>query len=229
MVRERLELGVIEIRGKLNIDVTPQSPAYIVLFYLLDYNTEFNLTNYQIKWLNSNKYLFMMIWKYGINDSVTLPIIPTYVADWIKLVKIEGVAYIDNANDKNTRVLGSDSSPEFVLYHTIKTNFGPNSKEVVEWSEEHRDEFLLAWTYGYNLEEVKQTPAFSYYTIVNTTGERSSATTGMYETFDAAYKGLENKSNWYRPKGTGDIYEHFFYKNGNGTLSQKKERIYSNP
>lgn len=147
----------------------------------------------------------------------------------IEMVKTEGIAYIDNANDKNTRVLGSDSSPEFVLYNTVKTNFGPNSKEVVEWSKEHRDEFLLAWTYGFNVEEVKQAHAFTYYTIVNTTGERSSTTTGMYETFNAAYKALEKESNWCRPKGTGDIYEHFFYKNENGSLSQKEKRVYSNP
>lgn len=46
-----------------------------------------------------------------------------------------------------------------------------------------------------------------YYSIVNTTSEKTMGETGRYKTYEDAKEGLKNHSDWYREKGTGIIYE----------------------
>lgn len=47
---------------------------------------------------------------------------------------------------------------------------------------------------------------YIYYCIINTTSESKTEVTGRYATLAVAMKDLENKQDWYRPKGTGKIY-----------------------
>lgn len=46
-----------------------------------------------------------------------------------------------------------------------------------------------------------------YYSIVNTTSDRTSGETGRYKTYEEAKEELKNCCDWYREKGTGTIYE----------------------
>ena len=46
-----------------------------------------------------------------------------------------------------------------------------------------------------------------YYSIVNTTSDRTRGETGRYKTYEEAKENLKNHCDWYREKGTGTIYE----------------------
>ena len=46
-----------------------------------------------------------------------------------------------------------------------------------------------------------------YYSIVNTTSDRTRGETGRYKTYEEAKEDLKNQCDWYREKGTGTIYE----------------------
>ena len=46
-----------------------------------------------------------------------------------------------------------------------------------------------------------------YYSIVNTTSDRTRGETGRYKTYEEAKEDLKNHCDWYREKGTGTIYE----------------------
>lgn len=45
------------------------------------------------------------------------------------------------------------------------------------------------------------------YYIKTTDNERSSSIKGYYSTLEKAKEALQDESNWYRPNGTGEIYE----------------------
>lgn len=60
---------------------------------------------------------------------------------------------------------------------------------------------------------------FSYYKIVNTVSETQSRVSGRYATLEAATEALKGCCDWYRPKGTGTIYEVCHYLNNNGEIT----------
>ena len=45
------------------------------------------------------------------------------------------------------------------------------------------------------------------YYIETTDNEWSSSIKGYYSTLEKAKQALQHEGNWYRPKGTGEIYE----------------------
>ena len=65
-----------------------------------------------------------------------------------------------------------------------------------------------------------------YYEIENSVSEYKSQVTGIYTTYDAAIKALADKCDWYRPKGTGTIYEVSLIQTNNGYLEKSREVVY---
>lgn len=65
-----------------------------------------------------------------------------------------------------------------------------------------------------------------YYEIENSVSEYKTQVTGMYTTYDAAIKALEYKCDWYRPKGTGTIYEVSLIQTNNNCLEKTREIVY---
>lgn len=61
-------------------------------------------------------------------------------------------------------------------------------------------------------------PVFSYYEIRNSVSESRTTVTGRYATLDMAIEALKDCCDWYRPKGTGKIYEMCYYLN-NGEIT----------
>lgn len=66
---------------------------------------------------------------------------------------------------------------------------------------------------------------FSYYEIRNSVSETRSRVSGRYPTLEAAEKALQNFCDWYRPKGTGKIYEMCYYLN-NGEITVHENLIF---
>ena len=62
-----------------------------------------------------------------------------------------------------------------------------------------------------------------WYEIRNTINEWDSQCTGRYRTLEKAKEGLKDKQDYYRPLGTGTIYE---YSINNQTFSIKTKRVF---
>lgn len=60
------------------------------------------------------------------------------------------------------------------------------------------------------------------YFIENTINEIATAVKGYFSTLDDAKEALKECSNWYRPKGTGNIYFREFGLNKPNKLVYKK-------
>ena len=60
------------------------------------------------------------------------------------------------------------------------------------------------------------------YYIENTIDEIHTKITGYFKSFDEAKEALKECSNWYRPEGTGSIYEVEF------GLGNRPKRVYVN-
>lgn len=67
---------------------------------------------------------------------------------------------------------------------------------------------------------------FSCYEIVNSVSEMQSRVSGRYLTLEAAEEALKNFCDWYRPKGTGRIYEMCYYLGNNGEITIHKNLIF---
>lgn len=62
-----------------------------------------------------------------------------------------------------------------------------------------------------------------WYEIHNTISEWDSRCTGRYRTFEKAKEGLKDKQDYYRPLGTGTIYE---YSINNRDFSIKSKKVF---
>ena len=66
-----------------------------------------------------------------------------------------------------------------------------------------------------------------YYEIWNTISERKAECTEMCTTLDIAKDHLKNNhSDWYRPKGTGSIYEIELIVENSGTITKNSKLVY---
>lgn len=87
-------------------------------------------------------------------------------------------------------------------------------------------EFLAPAAIDVIKQNCSTTPVFEYYEIENTKDEWSSRVSGRYATEEIAREALKDKSDWYRPNGTGTIYKVSFITKANGEVDKYREEIY---
>ena len=78
------------------------------------------------------------------------------------------------------------------------------------------------------MNEMIECPMFRYYEIHNTISESRSTVTGRYATKSAAMEALKNCCDWYRPKGTGKIYEVNCYVDYDHKVTIETKLIFEN-